>query len=81
MEFSYQYFKVSSSQKIFLCYGIYFTSKRKELLRTAKERRAGSLGYAETMLIFYTKKMKNPPAWSKLYTNKLKPGKKQKKNR
>ena len=51
----------------------------KELVRTAKDRRAGSLGYAETMLIFYTKKMKNPPAWSKLYTNKLKPGKKQKK--
>ena len=41
----------------------------KELTKTAKERRAGSLGYAEAMLIFYSKRMKNPPAWKALYTN------------
>jgi len=42
----------------------------KEIVKTAKERRAGSLGYAETMLIFYSKRMKNPPAWKKLYSTK-----------
>lgn len=39
----------------------------KELIRTAKERRAGSLGYAEAMIIAYNKKMKYPLKWSKLY--------------
>lgn len=39
----------------------------REVVKTAKERRAGSLGYAETMLIFYSKRMKNPPSWKKLY--------------
>ncbi|WP_052292971.1 DUF6551 family protein [Desulfofarcimen acetoxidans] len=32
----------------------------KEIGRTAKERKAGSLGYAEAMLIAYNKKMKSP---------------------
>lgn len=39
----------------------------KEISRTAKERKAGSLGYAEAMLIAYNKKMKAPLKWSKLY--------------
>ena len=39
----------------------------KEIIKTAKERRAGSLGYSETMLIYYSKRMKNPPSWKKLY--------------
>ena len=39
----------------------------KELSRIAKERRAGSLGYAEAMLIAYNKKMKYTLKWSKLY--------------
>ena len=39
----------------------------KELSRIAKELRAGSLGYAEAMLIAYNKKMKYPLKWSKLY--------------
>ena len=43
----------------------------KEIVKTAKERRAGSLGYAETMLIFYSKRMKNPPSWKKLYSTKI----------
>ncbi len=42
----------------------------KEICRTAKERRVGSLGYAEVMLIYYSKKMKNAPSWKKLYENK-----------
>ncbi len=42
----------------------------KEIVKTAKERRAGSLGYSETMLIFYSKRMKNPPSWKKLYVAK-----------
>ena len=42
----------------------------KEITKLAKERRAGSLGYAEAMLIFYNKKMKNPLQWATLYTNK-----------
>lgn len=44
----------------------------KEISRTAKERRAGSLGFAEAMLIIYNKKMRNGNAlaWEKLYTHK-----------
>lgn len=43
----------------------------KELVRTANERRAGSLGFAEAMLIFYNKKTHvNALNWDKLYTNK-----------
>ena len=48
----------------------------KDLAKTAKERRAGSLGYAEAMLIFYNKRLKNPLPWEGLYTNKI--GKKKK---
>lgn len=43
----------------------------KEISRTAKERRAGSLGYAESMLIYYNKKMKNPLKWNVLYSSKI----------
>lgn len=42
----------------------------KEITKTAKERRAGSLGYAEAMLIIYNKKMKCPLQWSTLYSAK-----------
>jgi len=42
----------------------------KEIGRTAKERKAGSLGYSESMLIAYNKKMKAPLKWSKLYMSK-----------
>ncbi len=42
----------------------------REIGRTAKERKAGSLGYAEAMLIAYNKKMKSPLKWSKLYMTK-----------
>jgi hypothetical protein len=42
----------------------------KEIGRTAKERKAGSLGYSESMLIAYNKKMKAPLKWSKLYMTK-----------
>lgn len=48
----------------------------KEVTKLAKERRAGSLGYAEAMLIFYSKKMKNPPSWNLLYSNKVRSVKK-----
>ena len=43
----------------------------KELTKTAKERRAGSLGFAEAMLIIYNKRMKNPLPWNDLYSNKV----------
>lgn len=43
----------------------------REISRTAKERKAGSLGYAEAMLIAYNKRMKAALKWSKLYTNKF----------
>lgn len=43
----------------------------KEVSRTAKDRRSGSLGYAEAFLIYYNKKSRNPLAWEKLYTHKL----------
>ena len=42
----------------------------KEVSRTAKERRVGSLGYAEAILIFYNKKSRNPLKWEKLYAHK-----------
>ena len=41
----------------------------KEISKTAKDRRAGSLGYAEAMLIFYNKKMRSAQ-WNDLYSNK-----------
>jgi len=40
----------------------------RDIGRTAKERKAGSIGYAEAMLIPYNKKMKSALKWSKLYT-------------
>lgn len=43
----------------------------KELSRTAKERTAGSLGYAEAMLFLYNKKLRTTPLdLSKLYLTK-----------
>lgn len=42
----------------------------KEITRTAKERRAGSLGFAEALLIFYNKKSHAPLKWEKLYAHK-----------
>ncbi len=42
----------------------------KEISRTAKERKVGSLGYAEAILIAYNRKMKNTLRWAKLYTRK-----------
>ncbi len=39
----------------------------KQLARTAKERRPGSLGYAEAMLVAYNRKCKYPLQWNKLY--------------
>ena len=41
-----------------------------EISKTAKDRRAGSLGYAEAMLIFYNKKMRAALPWNELYTSK-----------
>jgi len=40
----------------------------RELSRTAKERRAGALGYAEAMLIAYNKRNKAPLIWQNLYS-------------
>ena len=42
-----------------------FTAR--EIIRTAKERRNGSLGYAETMLLLYNKKKKSTLSMTKLY--------------
>ena len=42
----------------------------KEISRAAKERKVGSLGYAEAILIAYKRKMKNTLRWAKLYTCK-----------
>ena len=42
----------------------------RDIGRTAKERRAGAIGYAESMLIEYNRKMKSALKWSKLYANK-----------
>ncbi len=45
----------------------------REITRTAKDRRVGSLGYAETMLILYNKKTKFGLKWSALYSHKGRP--------
>ena len=50
----------------------------KEISRTAKERRSGSLGYAETMLIYYNKNKKYPLSYERLYTHKVQGKKKNK---
>lgn len=42
----------------------------KELARQAKDRRAGSLGFAEAMLLAYNYKMKHRLRWGKLYNKK-----------
>ena len=42
----------------------------KEIGRQAKDRRAGSLGYAEAMLMAYNVKMKHRLRWGKLYNKK-----------
>lgn len=42
----------------------------KELSRTARDRRAGSLGYSEAMLLSYNKKTQKPLHFEKLYSNK-----------
>ena len=43
----------------------------KEITKTARERRAGSLGYAEAMLLIYNKKLKNPLQWNILLSSKV----------
>ena len=40
----------------------------REIMRTAKERRAGSIGYAETMLLLYNKKTKSALSIARLYS-------------
>lgn len=42
----------------------------KELSRTARDRRAGSLGYSEAMLLAYNKKSQKPLKFEQLYSNK-----------
>lgn len=39
----------------------------KQLTRIAKERRPGSMGFAEAMLVAYNRKCKYPLVWNKLY--------------
>ena len=43
----------------------------KELSRTAKDRRAGSLGYAEAIVLFYNKKNHSGLPMDKLYVHKI----------
>ena len=43
------------------------TVSEKEIIRTAKERRGGTMGFAEAMLIVYNRKMRNPLPLEKLY--------------
>lgn len=42
----------------------------RDISRTARERRAGSLGYAEALLMAYNRKSKYGLSWSKLYGRK-----------
>ncbi len=43
----------------------------REIIRTAKERRAGSLGYAEAMLNAYNRRLKSGLKWSLLHSSKI----------
>ena len=43
------------------------TISAREIARTAKERRAGSIGYAETMLLMYNKKAKSTLSMTRLH--------------
>ena len=52
----------------------------KDITKNAKERRPGSLGFAEAMLVVYNKRMKPGLQWSKLYSVKA-TGKKKKENK
>ena len=42
----------------------------REISRLAKERKVGSMGYAEAMMIAYNRKAKKGLSWSKLYAGK-----------
>lgn len=42
----------------------------KEIVRTAKERRDGSFGFVEALLIAYNKKTRYPLPWDKLYSKR-----------
>ena len=44
----------------------------KEICRAAKDKRMGSLGYAETFLIYYNKRSRNPIGFEALYSKKKK---------
>ena len=44
----------------------------KEISRTAKERKGGTMGYSEAMLIAYNRKMKRGLPWAELYSKKRK---------
>lgn len=44
-----------------------------EISRRARDRKHGSLGYAEAMLIAYNRKTKKGLSWSKLYSGRKKP--------
>ena len=41
----------------------------KEISRTAKERKSGTMGYAEAMINVYNRKMKAGLKWGKLYNS------------
>ena len=43
----------------------------KELTKMARDRRTGSLGFSEAMLLIYNKRLKNPLQWNNLYTNRI----------
>lgn len=42
-----------------------------QMCRKANDRRAGSLGFAEAMLLYYNKKSRNPLKLEKLYSHKM----------
>ena len=43
----------------------------KEIIRTAKDRKSGYMGFAETFLLFYNKKVRSPLKWKLLYQNQM----------
>ena len=42
----------------------------KEVIRTARERRGGAMGFAEAVLVIYNRKLHNPLPIDKLYQKK-----------
>lgn len=71
---------LKATAKLLVCYEKYLKPEifqqrlsrysAKEITRVARERRSGSMGFAEALIIYYNKKTRHPLRWNLLYSNK-----------